>query len=54
MNDVMAIRAKTSENIVFAMNNLDDSDKSSISHVKEEFIKKCSFNGRDCSIEEYA
>ncbi|VDN50263.1 unnamed protein product [Dracunculus medinensis] len=52
MNDVMAIRAKTSENIVFAMNNLDDSDKSSISHVKEEFIKKCSFNGRDCSIED--
>lgn len=51
MSDPIAIKAKASENLIFAVNNLNDTDKSSISYSKQEFITKCSFNGRQCSVE---
>ncbi|MFH4980475.1 hypothetical protein AB6A40_007184 [Gnathostoma spinigerum] len=52
MNDPVAIKAKTTENLIYAANNLNTTEKEAISYRKEEFITKCSFNGRQCSIEE--
>lgn len=50
----MAIVNKARENLVFAVAKMDETEKSSLSYSKTEFITKCSFNGRECSIEKYA
>ena len=52
MTDPMAIKIKAAENIMFAVNDLNDTEKDAISYTKHEFITKCSFNGRPCSIDE--
>uniref|UniRef100_A0AC35U936 Homeobox domain-containing protein n=1 Tax=Rhabditophanes sp. KR3021 TaxID=114890 RepID=A0AC35U936_9BILA len=51
VTDPIAIRAKSVENMLFAVNGLNDSDKRSLSYSKHEFVKKCSFNGRQCAVE---
>ena len=51
ITDPVAIRAKASENLVFAVSSLPEKDKQKLSYNKHEFITKCSFNGRACAIE---
>ncbi|TKR93385.1 hypothetical protein L596_007852 [Steinernema carpocapsae] len=51
VSDPIALKAKASENLVFAVSQLDDTEKQSLSYTKTEFITKCSFNGRQCSVE---
>ncbi|KAK0425320.1 hypothetical protein QR680_009143 [Steinernema hermaphroditum] len=51
VNDSVALKAVAKENMVFAVQSLNDTDKESISYTKAEFITKCSFNGQSCSIE---
>ncbi len=51
MSDKTAIVTKAKENIVFAMSRMNDTEKSAMSYSKEEFIKECSFNNRECSVE---
>ncbi|KAE9555485.1 hypothetical protein FO519_001340 [Halicephalobus sp. NKZ332] len=48
VSDPVAIRAKASENLVFAVSSLNEDQKSQLSYTKKEFITKCSFNGRQC------
>ncbi|CEF66879.1 Na+ channel, amiloride-sensitive family-containing protein [Strongyloides ratti] len=49
--DPIAIRAKSAENLIFAVSNLSETEKLSLGYTQTEFIKKCSFNGRQCSVE---
>uniref|UniRef100_A0A0N5A5E9 Degenerin-like protein unc-105 n=1 Tax=Parastrongyloides trichosuri TaxID=131310 RepID=A0A0N5A5E9_PARTI len=49
--DPIAIRAKSAENLIFAVSNLSEIEKMAIGYTQTEFIKKCSFNGRQCSVE---
>uniref|UniRef100_A0A0N5BTK9 Degenerin del-1 n=1 Tax=Strongyloides papillosus TaxID=174720 RepID=A0A0N5BTK9_STREA len=49
--DPVAIRAKSAENLIFAVSNLSETEKLSLGYTHTEFIKKCSFNGRQCSVE---
>jgi acid-sensing ion channel, other len=53
VNDPIAIRAKAVENLVFAVNSLTELEKRRMGYGKQEFITKCSFNGRQCSVEEW-
>lgn len=52
-NDPIAIRSKATENIIFAVASLDPQEQSQLGYTKEEFITKCSFNGRQCFVEEF-
>uniref|UniRef100_A0A1I7ZVU1 Degenerin-like protein unc-105 n=1 Tax=Steinernema glaseri TaxID=37863 RepID=A0A1I7ZVU1_9BILA len=52
VSDPVALKQMGKENVMFAVQELDDSDKEAISYTKTEFITRCSFNGRECSIEE--
>lgn len=45
------MRSKTTENLIFAVSSLDAQEQSRLSYTKEEFITKCSFNGRQCFVE---
>lgn len=49
----VAIATKGKENIVFGVASLDLETRQSISYSKEELILKCSFNGKQCHIEEF-
>ena len=51
MSDPVAIVSKAKENLMFAVAEMNETEKSSLSYTKTEFITKCSFNGRECSIE---
>uniref|UniRef100_A0AC34Q978 Uncharacterized protein n=1 Tax=Panagrolaimus sp. JU765 TaxID=591449 RepID=A0AC34Q978_9BILA len=51
VSDPVAIRAKATENLVFAVSGLKDEEKRTLSYSKKEMITKCSFNGRQCSVE---
>ncbi|KAI3420893.1 Amiloride-sensitive sodium channel [Globodera pallida] len=50
--DPIAIRAKAVENLVFAVSQLSEAEQSQMGYSKREFITKCSFNGRECSVDE--
>ncbi|CAD5209385.1 unnamed protein product [Bursaphelenchus xylophilus] len=52
VEDPVAIRATAVENLIFAVNELNQSEIGRIGYDKTEFITKCSFNGRQCSIED--
>lgn len=52
VEDPVAIRATAVENLIFAVNELNQSEIGRLGYDKREFITKCSFNGRQCSIEE--
>ncbi|KAI6182778.1 Degenerin-like protein asic-1 [Aphelenchoides bicaudatus] len=49
--DPVAIRATAIENLIFAVNELNSSQISRLGYDKREFITKCAFNGRQCSVE---
>ncbi|GMT01982.1 hypothetical protein PENTCL1PPCAC_24156, partial [Pristionchus entomophagus] len=51
VKDPIALKAKAMENVVFAVQGMNSSAKEALSYSKKEFITKCSFNGRECSIE---
>ncbi|KAL3093759.1 hypothetical protein niasHT_027030 [Heterodera trifolii] len=50
--DPIAIRSKAVENLVFAVSQMSEYEQSQMGYSKREFITKCSFNGRECSVEE--
>lgn len=45
------MRSKTTENLIFALSSLGTEIQSQLSYTKQEFITKCSFNGRQCFVE---
>lgn len=51
INDPVAIRATAIENLIFAVNELNSSEIGRLGYDKREFITKCAFNGRQCSVE---
>lgn len=51
LTDKVAIISKAKENLIFAIAAMSALQRSELSYTKDEFIRKCSFNGRECSIE---
>lgn len=54
MTDEVAITTKAKENLVFIIATLDLETRVNLSYTKNEFIRMCSFNGKQCDIEKYA
>ncbi|KAK6728326.1 hypothetical protein RB195_005766 [Necator americanus] len=52
VKDPIALKAKAMENIIFAVDQLTEVEKWAISYNKSEFIIKCSFNGKECNVNE--
>ncbi|CAI5438971.1 unnamed protein product [Caenorhabditis angaria] len=52
VTDLIALRAKAMENIIFAVDALTEQQKWRISYDKFDFIRKCSFNGRECNVKQ--
>ncbi|VDL78500.1 unnamed protein product [Nippostrongylus brasiliensis] len=52
VRDPIALKGKAMENIIFAVDQLTEEEKWSISYNKSELILKCSFNGKECKIDE--
>uniref|UniRef100_A0A0M3JUD3 Degenerin-like protein unc-105 (inferred by orthology to a C. elegans protein) n=1 Tax=Anisakis simplex TaxID=6269 RepID=A0A0M3JUD3_ANISI len=50
LTDEIAINTQAQQNLVFAVGQLPYTDKVSLSHTREEFILKCSFNQKDCDM----
>ncbi|CAD6194793.1 unnamed protein product [Caenorhabditis auriculariae] len=50
VKDRIALRAKAMENIIFAVDALTEEEKWRISYNMTDFIRKCSFNGRECHV----
>lgn len=50
MTDEIAITSKAKENMVFAMASLPEAERIRLSYDKAEFVRKCSFNGKECDI----
>jgi hypothetical protein len=53
LTDEIAISTKGRENLIFAVGGLPFENRTMLSHAKNEFILKCSFNHKDCDIEKY-
>lgn len=53
MTDEIAIVTKAKENIMFVMSALSVDQRRQLSYTKEEFVQKCSFNGKACDIDKY-
>lgn len=52
MKDPIALKSKAMENIMFAVDQLTEEDKWAISYNKSDFILKCSFNGKECHVDQ--
>lgn len=53
MTDSVAMLTKAKENLMFTMAALSEAQRIVLSHSKHEFIEMCSFNGKECDIDEY-
>ncbi|CAJ0578265.1 unnamed protein product, partial [Mesorhabditis spiculigera] len=51
MTDEVAIVTKAKESIIFAMSELDEKMRQTLSMQKHQLIHKCSFNGQACNID---
>ncbi|GMR53554.1 hypothetical protein PMAYCL1PPCAC_23749, partial [Pristionchus mayeri] len=51
VSDPIALKAKAVENVIFSVQGLENSEKEALGYSKKEFITKCSFNGRECTID---
>ncbi|KAF8367219.1 asic-1 [Pristionchus pacificus] len=51
MTDPIALKTKAMENVMFSVQGMNSTAKEALSYSKKEFITKCSFNGRECSID---
>ncbi|CAI4227594.1 unnamed protein product [Auanema sp. JU1783] len=51
VTDPIALKTKAMENIIFAVDQLQESEKWAISYNKSDFIVKCSFNGKECHVD---
>ncbi|GMT28473.1 hypothetical protein PFISCL1PPCAC_19770, partial [Pristionchus fissidentatus] len=52
VRDPIALKAKAIENVIFSVEAMNNSVKEALGYSKKEFITKCSFNGRECSIDQ--
>ena len=52
MTDEVAIVTKAKENMVFAMASLPMAKRKELSMSKADFVQRCSFNGKQCDIEQ--
>ncbi|KJH50605.1 degenerin [Dictyocaulus viviparus] len=48
VTDPITLKGKAMENIIFAVDQLTETEKWAISYKQSEFITKCSFNGKEC------
>uniref|UniRef100_A0A183DRR3 Degenerin-like protein unc-105 n=1 Tax=Gongylonema pulchrum TaxID=637853 RepID=A0A183DRR3_9BILA len=51
LTDEIAIKEQAKENLMFAVGEMNDTEKVQMSQQKHELIFKCSFNQKDCDIE---
>ncbi|CAB3404499.1 unnamed protein product [Caenorhabditis bovis] len=51
LNDDIAITSQAQENLMFAVGEMSESSKETMSYNMDELILKCSFNQKDCSLE---
>ncbi|KAF8385132.1 deg-1 [Pristionchus pacificus] len=51
MTDGVAMLTKAKENLMFTMAALSEDQRKALSQGKKEFIEMCSFNGKECDIE---
>ncbi len=51
MTDEIAITTQGQQNLMFAVNSMNATDRTQMSDTKDELILKCSFNQRDCDME---
>ncbi|PIO73054.1 Amiloride-sensitive sodium channel [Teladorsagia circumcincta] len=52
VKDTIALKGKAMENIIFAVDELTEKEKWAITYNKSEMIRKCSFNGQECKVDE--
>ncbi|CAB3399838.1 unnamed protein product [Caenorhabditis bovis] len=52
MTDGVAMLTRAKENLMFTMAALSDKQRIALSQTKHEFIEMCSFNGKECNIDE--
>ncbi|KAF8363029.1 unc-105 [Pristionchus pacificus] len=52
VQDEIALSAAAQQNLIFAVADLEEEKKMDLSHTQEEFILKCSFNQKDCNVEQ--
>lgn len=52
MTDGVAMLTRAKENLMFTMAALSDKQRIALSQSKHEFIEMCSFNGKECDIDE--
>ena len=50
--DKGAITTKTKENVIFVAAGLSEAERVNLSTPLKEFVKRCSFNSRDCNPDE--
>lgn len=53
MTDGVAMLTRAKENLMFTMAALSDKQRIALSQSKHEFIEMCSFNGKECDIDEW-
>ncbi|GMT14574.1 hypothetical protein PFISCL1PPCAC_5871 [Pristionchus fissidentatus] len=51
VTDEIALSAAAQQNLIFAVADMNEEKKVDLSHHREEFILKCSFNQKDCDID---
>jgi hypothetical protein len=49
LNDKGAITTKTKENVIFVVASLPAETRVNLSQTLDDFVKRCSFNGKDCN-----
>lgn len=52
MTDGVAMLTRAKENLMFTMAALSDKQRIALSQSKHEFIEMCSFNGKECDIDQ--
>ncbi|CAJ0564660.1 unnamed protein product, partial [Mesorhabditis spiculigera] len=52
LTDEIAITSQAQQNMMYTVGSMGDSEKTTMSQTKDDFILRCSFNQKDCNIDE--